>query len=685
MNKVYQRIWSKVKERWVLVDEKVASKSCFSGIVGAITLAAFLSLSGTVFALDRGALPTGGKITAGIGSIFSVGRQMTVNQSTEKMIATWETFNIGSKASVTFKQPDEDSVALNRIYDQNPSQILGTLSANGKIYLINPSGIVFGEGSQVNVGGLVASSLNMADSDFLAGHYTFLNDGKAGSIINKGNINAANGGVVALLAPKVTNEGTITANGGSVILGAGNQVTLDFTGDGLINYTVDKGAIDALAENKGLIKADGGIVIMTAKAADSLTQAVVNNSGVIEAQTLENKCGRILLLSDMENGQTIVSGKLDASAPNGGNGGFIETSAANVKVNDDAIITTIAPQGMTGSWLIDPPDFTIAARDAYYKMIIRVLLDPFNITTPSNEGDMTGKTLSTSLKLNNVEILSANGATGTNGDVNVNAKVSWKSNNTLTLSAYRNVNINANIEAKGDTAGLTITPDTGGGGGNYYLNNDAVITLSGSAPSLIIAGDSYTVINKKNGGVVALQNINNNLSGYYVLGTDIKANATSTWNLGGNGTYSGFVPIGNTDTPFTGQFDGLGHSVNNLTINWTTNNISDQNPSQILGTLSTNGKIYLINPSGIVFGEGSQLNLGGSIIGTENVGGLVGSNGGSIADSYVLTAITTGSYGGSNQYIGGLVGFNNGSITNSSYATGTGTGSGVVGGLVGSN
>ncbi len=348
MNKVYQRIWSKVKERWVLVDEKTSHGSGPAAIFGAVTLAAFLSMSGTSSALMPGTLPTGGTITSGSGSIATAGRQMTVTQSTDKMIASWETFNIGRMAGVTFNQPGKDSVALNKIYDQSPSRILGSLSANGNIYLINPSGIVFGEGAQVNVGGLVASSLNISDADFLAGKYIFSSTGTAGDIINNGSLNA-NGGVVALLAPKVINEGSITANGGSVILGAGNQVTLDFQGDGLITYNIDKGAVDALAENKGLIKADGGLVVMSAKAADSLTSAVVNNKGVIEAQTLENKSGKIMLMSDMENGTTVVDGTLDASAPNGGDGGFIETSGKQVTINDGVKITTMAPYGTSGN------------------------------------------------------------------------------------------------------------------------------------------------------------------------------------------------------------------------------------------------------------------------------------------------------------------------------------------------
>ena len=111
-------------------------------------------------------------------------------------------------------------------------------------------------------------------------------------IINQGNISVTSGGVVALIAPSVTNEGTITATNGDVVLAAGNKVTLDFKGDDLISYTIDKGAIDALAENSGLIHADGGMVVITAQAANSLTSAVVNNSGVIEAQTLKNKAGQ---------------------------------------------------------------------------------------------------------------------------------------------------------------------------------------------------------------------------------------------------------------------------------------------------------------------------------------------------------------------------------------------------------
>jgi len=221
----------------------------------------------------------------------------------------------------------------------------------------------------------------------------------------------------------------------------------------------------------------------------------------------------------MEDGTVKVAGNIDASAPNGGDGGFIETSAAHVKVDDSARVTTLAPYGKAGTWLIDPNmsvDFTIAA----------------------SGGDMTGATLDTNLNSGNVTILSSSGTHGgTNGDVNVNDAVSWSASTTLTLSAYRNVNVNSNITATGNSAGLILTPDTGVVGGSYYLNNGAVITLSGTAPSLNIASHDYTVIND----VTGLQSMS--VSGYYALGSNIDASATSGWNTG-----SGFAPIGTSST-----------------------------------------------------------------------------------------------------------------------------------------
>ncbi|HEY4370222.1 MAG TPA: hypothetical protein VGN07_23525, partial [Steroidobacteraceae bacterium] len=242
----------------------------------------------------------------------------------------------------------------------------------------------------------------------------------------------ADGGYVALLGANVSNEGTINARLGTVALAAGNAMTLDVAGDGLLNVTVNQGAVNALVNNGGLILADGGQVLLTAQAAGNLLQTAVNNTGIIQAQTIENHNGVIKLLGDMQDGTVNAGGTLDASAPDRGNGGFIETSAAHVKVADTLEVTTAAAQGLTGSWLIDPVDYTIAA----------------------SGGDITGAALSSNLTSTDITILSTSGAAGVNGDVNVNDTVSWSANK-LTLNAQNNININTEMNGSG-TARLAL-------------------------------------------------------------------------------------------------------------------------------------------------------------------------------------------------------------------------------------
>ncbi len=512
MNKTYRLIWSSIKEAWLVVAETVKnSGSIPSIIVGSAALMVAIMLGALpVSALDSGALPTGGRIVSGSGNIIKSGNSMTVNQYNDRMIANWSTFNIGQNAGVKFQQPGASSVALNRIQDQNPSQIMGSLTANGQIFLLNSSGIIFGQTAKVDVGGLVASSLNLANENFIAGKYNFEKIGFAGKVENQGSINAQ-GGVVALVAPQISNSGSISAEKGTVAIVAGDKVNLDFVGDGLVTYSIEQGAIDALAENKGLIKADGGMVVMTAKAADSLTSAMVNNSGVIEARTLESRAGRILLLADMDNGETIVNGTLDAGAPNGGDGGFVETSGGRVRIGNNTRVNSLAPKGKNGLWLIDPDGFTIAA----------------------SGGDIDGATLSANLGGGDVSIASTDG-NGEDGNINVNDNVSWSANK-LTLTATNDVNINAVMTAN-DTASLDLEP--GSGKVNVGFNPDGTFKgrvdffqADGATPRsgtgfLTISGNGYTVINElgvegdESTGDNTLQGLAYaaNSNGYFALG-----------------------------------------------------------------------------------------------------------------------------------------------------------------------
>ncbi|HLP02153.1 MAG TPA: YDG domain-containing protein [Opitutaceae bacterium] len=271
--------------------------------------------------LAPGTLPTGGQIAAGSGHITQNGNLLVIQQDSTKLVANWHTFDIGNAAAVQFRQPGSDAIALNRVTGGDPSQILGTLDANGRVFLLNPAGIVFGETAHVNVGGLVAATLSLSDADFLAGRNTFTRTGAARGITNAGTITAAPGGVIAFFAPVIRNDGTLTAPHGDIALAAGDQVDLDFAGDGRLRLRVDRATVEAEIANHGLVKADAGTVLMTANAAANLTRAVVNNTGIVEATTVSNVNGRIVLTADLLSN----TGTIDAS---GATGGDIATTAS---------------------------------------------------------------------------------------------------------------------------------------------------------------------------------------------------------------------------------------------------------------------------------------------------------------------------------------------------------------------
>ncbi|WP_233828746.1 YDG domain-containing protein [Paraburkholderia sp. ZP32-5] len=345
LNHVYRLVWSSASDCWVAVAENSPARGKRGGVSRKLT-AALLAVSVGSFASAAwagGPLPTGGAITAGSGSIAQSGTQMTVTQTSDKLVTNWRSFDIGSNAGVRFVQPGKNSIALNRVVGGGgPSEILGNLSANGQVWLLNPGGVVIGKGAQVNVGGLVASSLNISDDDFLAGKAHFTGGATGGAVINQGNITAA-GGVVALIGPQVSNSGTISTPNGSVAMAAGDAVSLDFEGDGLVSVNVDRGVLNALVRNDGAISADGGSVLLSARAADAAISSVVNNTGVIEAKSLVSRNGRIVLDNDTANGTTNVSGTLDVSSTTG-TGGDVIVAGTNIAVNS----ATINASGATG-------------------------------------------------------------------------------------------------------------------------------------------------------------------------------------------------------------------------------------------------------------------------------------------------------------------------------------------------
>ena len=298
--------------------------------------------------------PEGGVVTAGSGTVARPDAQTTnIQQHSQNLILNWDSYNVQANEAVNYRQPNANAQALNRILDHNPSQIFGQINANGKVLLVNPNGVFFKPGARVNVGGLVASGLNISDKDFLAGKYHFAHDGKGapGAVINQGLIQAATGGAVSLIGGAVKNEGTILAHAGQVNLVAGKAMTMDFDGDGLIQFAVTEelleraeGLEDAVS-NTGTIKAEGGAVLLKGRAARDVFTQVVNNSGVIGAGRVESNGGVIRLVAEGPGNSLLNTGTLNAASEKGAGGAVKLKAEGKVAVSGKARITVASGTG----------------------------------------------------------------------------------------------------------------------------------------------------------------------------------------------------------------------------------------------------------------------------------------------------------------------------------------------------
>src|SRR6516165_6057609 len=561
-------------------SRRVTSRSIHQSLVSTTavltTLAAFAGLT----SLPADAGPNGGTVVGGSATFQGQGSgAVTINQSSQNLIINWQTFNIGRGESTTFNQPNGNAVALNRVIGGlGPSFLDGTLTANGRVFIINGDGILFGAHSSINTAGFLATTNDIRNADFMAGRYNFNIPGNpAASIVNLGSITATSGGFAALVAPGVRNSGTITATLGTVSLAAGNAFTLDFYGDKLITLAVNdqiaSQVIDvatgkplkSLVKNSGTLSANGGRVELTAAAARTVVDSVINNTGVIEANSVGSRNGMIVLgaataaskpagapvqtvkLSGRisaagkdkgtKGGTVVVSGEnialagatIDASGdaggghvliggdtggghpgtaaasielaklenfviptastvsvdaatvinasatgagdggkvvlwsnqqttfagtilaqggPAGGNGGSVETSGHTIDFTG-ARVSTAAPYGTSGTWLIDPTDLTI---DSVAAATISSNLATTSVTVTTNADGTTSGPGTTSP-----------GA----GDIIVLGSISWSSNNTLTLSAFHDIIFNESGHISNSGAGNLIlrADNTGSGAG----------------------------------------------------------------------------------------------------------------------------------------------------------------------------------------------------------------------------
>ncbi|KAB7627956.1 filamentous hemagglutinin N-terminal domain-containing protein [Alkalilimnicola sp. S0819] len=470
MNRIYRPVWNAARRSWQVAGEigRRRGKSAGAGRAPRRLLAASgLLLAVPAFGAD---LPSGGTVVAGEGGIHGHGDTLTVEQRSQNLVLDWQSFSVGEGHTVRFHQPNARAAALNRVTGDQVSRIRGALRANGRVFLVNPNGVMFSASAQVDVGSLVASTLAISTEDFMAGNYRF-EGASANAVINQGNITAAEGGVVAMIAAEIINTGSIHTPGGSTLMGAGSKVTLDLGGP--VKIQVEEALLDTYIEQGGAIRADGGLVYLTARAAGDLASSVINHSGVTEARTLASgENGRIMLMGDMAGGELQVAGTLDASAPTGGDGGFIETSAARVRI-DEVKVSTQARDGATGEWLIDPVDITIAA----------------------SGGNVTGADLAAALETTNVTLdTSASGSCtgvtcsalgGSNGDIFVNDSIqvsAGNTDNTLTLKANRNIIVDEGVEISSSSGKLNTVfwaDQDATDGGMIWLKDGATVRTNG--------------------------------------------------------------------------------------------------------------------------------------------------------------------------------------------------------------
>ena len=531
------------------------------------------------------AMPSGGDIRSGQGSISQDGKNMTVLQNSDRMAIDWTKFDIAKDETVRYAQPDRNSISLNRVTGGQQSVIAGNLNANGNVVLVNPNGVVFTKNSSVDVGGLVASTARLNDEamkNFGNGKNSLglsLDKDSTTSVINEGQIKAQ-GGLVALHAANVENKGTITNEGGTLAMAAAKNLTLSAADDDKLNFTVDGDLAKAQALNSGSLKADGGYVVMTAKSAGDVLSTVVNNSGTIEAKTLrKNEKGQILL-DGGDNGQVEVSGTLDASGTDAGqdagnikvigqktvvhdntnllakgdnNGGKIETSGDVLNLGDNLNIDAKGVNGKAGEWLLDPLDVIIADSDP---------------TTTSNYDNAEKKTAADSDFISGSASIGYNDPDATTANASsVNSAVTWISTDMVEKMLNMGTNVTIQAAATNGSANIIVKNDiekTAGGDATFTLDAMRNITVNGNITSK--EGKLNVVLNADSdgdqiGAVIINANINTNGGDFTsASGGTVKYTSDSAYTKGyGKGTLTGKAdPAGHTVGTYFGHVDGSG-------------------------------------------------------------------------------------------------------------------------------
>lgn len=612
-----------------------------------------------------GALPAGGHFAGGTGSIGASGATLTINQTSSRGVIDWDSFSIGGKNHVVFA--NGGGATLNRVTGGSQSAILGTLTASGSVYLINPQGVLVGPKGVISTHGrFVASTLDVDSAAFMnGGPLMFSGDADAG-IVNLGTIASSGGDVFLIARSEVINSGTISAPNGTTELAVAQQVLLQDSSSGKQVF-VQAGTGGTL-QNNGVIRA----AQVNLQAMDGNIYALAGNHEAIRATGTATRDGHVWL----------VGGHGEVRP-----GGFIEAAGGTVDMSAD---TVTFPAGGTsvkaGQWNISTAGFTV--------------------------DDSAARALSRSLAKGTSVELQTTGANGNSGELNVNSGITWHGGASLTLAAYRTLTVgqdatignrgSGNLTLRADAASL----DNGGAVVNHGVIDwsrstgivNALYDMNGTYNAgTVLANPAWTrapgsgqitqiTAYKLINNVTDLENIARDLAGNYALGKDVDAAGVT------------LAPIGNHTTPFTGQFDGMWHSVLNANVQ-----IADFSHDYSAGLFGVVGQAGVLRDVGVESGSVGTSFLGSGILAGLNEGLITAAHTTGVASEPTQEGTTFGGLAGRNEGVverswssasvsgsdanGGLVGYNLGSITQS-YATGSVSptySTGFGGGLVGTN
>ncbi len=638
-------------------------------------------------------LPSGGRFVAGSGTLQQNGRSLSIVQSTPRGIIEWNSFSIGKGAHVTFD--NGNGATLNRVTGSDPSSIMGTLSATGSLYLINPQGIVIGSSGVVSTGGrFVASALDTDNTSFMSGGQMALIGVSGAKVVNLGKIGSTKGDVFLIADAQVENSGTIHAPNGTAELVAAEAVLLQDASSGKQVFVAlgDKGSV----LNRGTISA----AQISLQAADGNVFAFSGNHAALRATGTATRDGHIWLVAD--TGHVQLGGRIAAKNVDG-SGGTVDTAAANLS------FFGCGPSVSAGVWNVSMPSVTIGAGMAH----------------------AFSRSLGNGASVN----VQATGAQGAAGDIEVASTVGWKGAASFTLSAFHNVTVDKDVTIKNKgTGNLMLRADAGAmdnGGGvvnngtldwskstglvTAYYDQKGSYTAGAQLANTAWRAPQYSGLKTQ---ISAYQWVNsmddlNNVggAGNYALGNDI---ALPSWAL---------IEIGG---PFTGQFDGMGRTISNAVditnalfttigqggvvrnlniTNAVGSTLSKGVPGGVLAG-DNQGTIANVVVSGSMQGNLFDYSAGGAppvggLVGTNEglivrsganvevsnagfAGGLVGQNSGTILQSYATGGVSalTNPYSGETNRLGqagGLVGANSGTIAQS-YATGAVSGISLEGG-----